>query len=290
MAKYIELKENLLGNDRQLDALSDDVLSKLESINKLLEKLRDYCSRIGTPRDSKTFRKDLKDKLFNTTLELKEATEILNRMENIEVNPNNEEQKRKKIRRLRDACNKELKEATDLMKNIEKLEKKFVQNARISMQNQEGGESFDQGNNSQSVSKQWAQMDIDEEIIRERENDIVELTKLLAEMNAMAKLQAKYIQEQGEDLEIVYDNIQEVKENTKKAEKELIDANYYKNQLVKSDTKCLIIAVIVCVVFIVLFLFSSSPESADDTPVPTTDESIIVEKGWAKVLNNFRAF
>jgi len=26
-------------------------------------------------------------------------------------------------------------------------------------------------------SKQWAQMDIDEEIIRERENDIVELTK-----------------------------------------------------------------------------------------------------------------
>jgi len=53
-----------------------------------------------------------------------------------------QEQKRKKIRRLRDACNKELKEATDLMKNIEKLEKKFVQNARISMQNQEGGERY----------------------------------------------------------------------------------------------------------------------------------------------------
>jgi len=35
--------------------------------------------------------------------------------------------------------------------------------------------------------------------------------------------------------EIVYDNIQDVKENTKKAEKELIDANYYKNQLVKSE-------------------------------------------------------
>ena len=58
-------------------------------------------------------------------------------------------------------------------------------------------------------------MDIDEEIIRERENDIIELTKyfwflmatqakrLLAEMNAMAKLQAKYIQEQGEDLGIL---------------------------------------------------------------------------------------
>ena len=53
-----------------------------------------------------------------------------------------QDQKRKKIRRLRDACNKELKEATDLMKNIEKLEKKFVQNARISMQNQEGGERY----------------------------------------------------------------------------------------------------------------------------------------------------
>ncbi len=53
-----------------------------------------------------------------------------------------QEQKRKKIRRLRDACTKELKEATDLMKNIEKLEKKFVQNARISMQNQEGGERY----------------------------------------------------------------------------------------------------------------------------------------------------
>ena len=61
-------------------------------------------------------------------------------------------------------------------------------------------------------SKQIMQMDIDEELLRERENDIVELTRyiwlyfltkifrLMTEMNAMAKLQAKYIQEQGEDL------------------------------------------------------------------------------------------
>lgn len=276
MANYIELKENLLGSERQLDALADDVLSKLENINKLLEKLRDYCSRIGTPRDSKTFRKDLKDKLFHTTLELKGATEILNKMENIDVNPNNEDKKRKQIRRLRDACTKELKEATDLMKNIEKLEKKYVQDARISMQNKEEGESFDQGNNSQSQSKQWAQMDIDEEILRERESDIIELTKLLAEMNAMAKLQAKYIQEQGEEIVIIYDNVQETNENTKKAVTELTEANVYKNQLVKSDTKCLIIAVIVCVVFVVLFLFSSSPESVDDTVVVPTDDSTAV--------------
>lgn len=276
MSNYIELKENLLGNDRKLDAMSDDVLTKLENINKLLEKLHDYCSRIGTPRDSKTFRKDLKDKLFNTTVELKEATELVNRMDNIEVNPNNEEQKRKQIRRLRDACTKKLKEATELMKNIEKLEKKYVQDARISVQNKEGRESFDQGNNSQSVSKQWMQMDIDEEIIRERENDIIELTKLLAEMNAMAKLQAKYIQEQGEDLEIVYKNVEETKDNTKKAEKELTDANYYKQQLVQSDTKCLIIAIIVCVIFVLLFLFSSSPESSDvDPTVIAPDDSNI---------------
>jgi len=59
MSKYIELKENLLGNDRQLSGMADEVMTKLEEINRLLEKLQDYCSRIGTPRDSKTFRKDL---------------------------------------------------------------------------------------------------------------------------------------------------------------------------------------------------------------------------------------
>jgi len=276
MSKYIELKENLLGNDRQLSGMADEVMTKLEEINRLLEKLQDYCSRIGTPRDSKTFRKDLKDKIFSTTIELKEATELVNRMDNIDVNPTLEEQKRKQIRRLREACKKKLDEATDLMKKIEKLEKKYVQDARISAQNKEGGESFDQGNNSQSVSKQWMQMDIDEEIIRERENDIIELTKLLAEMNAMAKLQAKYIQEQGEDLEIVYNNVQETKANTQKAEKELIDANVYKQQLVQSDTKCLIIAIIVCVVFVLLFLFSSSPESSEvDPTVVVPDDSTV---------------
>jgi len=265
-----------LGNDGKLSGMADDVMSKLDEINRLLEKLHDYCSRIGTPRDSKTFRKDLKDKIFSTTIELKEATELVNRMDNIDVNPNFEEQKRKQIRRLREACKKKLDEATDLMKKIEKLEKKYVQDARISVQNKEGRESFDQGNNSQSVSKQWMQMDIDEEIIRERENDIIELTKLLAEMNAMAKLQAKYIQEQGEDLEIVYNNVQETKDNTKKAEKELVDANFYKQQLVQSDTKCLIIAIIVCVVFVLLFLFSSSPESseADPTVVVPDDSNV----------------
>lgn len=45
-----------------------------------------------------------------------------------------QENKKKQIRRLREACNKELKDATDLMKNIEKMEKIYVQNAKNSLQ------------------------------------------------------------------------------------------------------------------------------------------------------------
>lgn len=179
--------------------------------------------------------------------------------------------KKKQIRRLREACSKELKEATELMKNIEKMEKIYVQNARIAIQNKEEGaaESFDQENQSQSTSKQWMQMDTDEELLRERENDIIELTKLLTEMNAMAKLQAKLIQEQGEELVVIYENVEKTAENTKVAKKELEEAKRWKDQTVRSDTKLGIFIGIGCLFIILLFLLSSSPGD-DSTAEETT--------------------
>jgi len=267
MSKYIELKENLLGGGRQLDRIADDVLAKLKNIDKLLKKLDDDCNRIGTSSDSKTFHKELKENIFTTTVKLKEATELVNRMDNIQVN--NEEQKVSQITALRKKCKEKLDKTTKLIKKIESLEKKNVQEARNSVKNKGGRESSDQ----ESVSKQWMQMDIDEEITRERENDIIELTKLLTEMNAMAKFQAKCIQEQGEDLHFIFENVQETKQNTNKAEIELKEANRYKEQLVQSDTKCLIVAIIVCLVFILLFLLSSSPEFPESDRVPDDSTS-----------------
>jgi len=266
MSNYIELKENLLGGSRKLDVMADEVLGKLEDIDKLLEKISDYCKRIGTSQDSKTFRKELKDKIFTTTIELKEATDLVNKMDNVQVK--NEEQKRNQITTLRKNCKEKLDKATKLIKKIEQLEKKNILEARMSVQNQGGRESFDQ----EMTTKQSKQIDIDYEICLERENDIIELTKLLAEMKALAELQAKYIKEQGEELVMIHENVQETQVHIGKAKRELEEAKLWKEKVVKSDTKCLMIAIIVCVVFVLLFLLSSNPESLD------SDSTIIVSQ------------
>jgi len=255
MSKSIELKENLLENNGKLSEMADDVMTKLEEIDRLIEKLQDYCSRIGTPRDSEIFHKELKDNIFSVSVELREATKIVNRVDNNKVNPDLEKQKRKQMRRVREAFKKKLDETIDLIKKIEKLEKRYVQDAKIFIQNKELKESFE---NSESGSKQWMQMSIDEEILRDREDYIIELHKLLGEMHATTKLQAKYLLELGEDLESVYNNVPETMDPNKVVDWGHEKENNYKLQL---DTKCLIKATLVCVVFVVLFLFSSSPES-----------------------------
>lgn len=95
MSNYIELKENFSGNENKFASMSKEVLRKIEDVQRLLETLKDYSSRIGTPRDSKTFRKSLKEKLMATMLELKEVTENLNQMENIDVSDKFRDDKKK---------------------------------------------------------------------------------------------------------------------------------------------------------------------------------------------------
>ena len=100
-------------------------------------------------------------------------------------------------------------------------------------------------------------VDVDEELIREREQDIKELTgylkeinevmiSLITEMNHLAKLQAQYIKEQGEDLSnlnifsisqivLVDNNMRQVKVNVEKSKKEIEQAGKYKEKNVGQE-------------------------------------------------------
>lgn len=269
MAYYIELKENLLGNYREFDAMADQVFKNLNNIHKLLKRLRDFSNKKGPFNDSDSLRTNLKENLFETTFKLKETLDILNRMESIKVNPNKTNLKRTELQKLRQTYNKEFTEATKLIEVIEKQEKKHLQSVRVSIQNKER-ESLHQESHPEKMN-QWAQMDLDEEILYERENDIAELTKLLKEMHALASLQRNIIHDHEQEIVMVTSNIENTKRNVVQAEKELKNANHYKHNLVQSDTKCLVIATIDCLVFVVLFLLSSSPDAIDSDldPIPS---------------------
>jgi len=248
--------EKLL-KESELDRLTSEVSKRLENITNYTEDLQEFEEKLGSNSDTKSFRAKMREKIDQTQKEIKSTLDVLAGIDNLELKTKNEQENRNKMsKRFKDAFTKEKDKYTAILKQINAKEKVHIDLARRSTIKAEGTSSFANGDDPNSYSKademQIQEINYNEEVINDREEDVQKVKEAVNLMNEISKQQAMEIHKQGEDLEIVVDNIGSTKDNVQKANKQLETAyKYEKSSSRKNLYICLIVMIIAAVVVVV---------------------------------------
>ncbi len=99
------------------------------------------------------------------------------------------------------------------------------------------------------------EVDFQESLIIERESEIRHIEQSVGELNELFRDVAHIVTEQGEQLDLIADNVENVRNDTHGADRELRSAsNYQKNARNKACCLLLILAVVLTVVLLAVFL------------------------------------
>ena len=94
-----------------------------------------------------------------------------------------------------------------------------------------------------------SEVDFQESLIIERESEIRQIEQSVGELNELFRDVATMVYEQGEVLDVISDNVQGVREDTRGADVELRKANkYQRNARTKACCLLLILAVVLTVI------------------------------------------
>src|SRR4051794_19689464 len=99
------------------------------------------------------------------------------------------------------------------------------------------------------------EVDFQEALIIEREEEIRNIEQGVGDLNVLFQQVAQIVSEQGEQLETISDNVEDVRDNTRGGERELrAAARYQKNARSKACCLLLILAIIFTIVLLAVFV------------------------------------
>jgi t-SNARE complex subunit (syntaxin) len=261
----------LVDNLMRFDQLTERISENIELLKDYIDILTEYREKMGTNEDSKAMRRRTNTELSEGNDLIKRIFEDFQEMEDLKFKRRKDvDNFNKMFRRLNNTFDDYYDRFTKVLKEIHSREKIFLeikqsmtlnrssasdQSAVITITtdphaNQENDQKeslLDTANNLQFYAS----------IIEERENQLQEVRKLASEMNQLAQVQAKKINEQTDDIEGLVEDTADAEKNAEGANNEL--SKTLKNQQ-KTTKKNLIITsiiVFICLLVIIILLSTS---------------------------------
>jgi t-SNARE complex subunit (syntaxin) len=277
-SKQVELQVQLLAPNVKLDELSAECKTTLEAAQAKIDLFKRYYMQIGTPKDTRDLRQKMKAKMNSATLLVANTVKLQIEIETMKLTKSDDIEYRSK---LLGRTKKEFKRVqTELTKTIESIlsrEKLYIENARRSTlkgagtYDSESG-SYLQANSFQQQHQQileqfpaFQELNITEELIKEREIDIDQINTVINLMNDIVKIQATQVKEQGEQINTIIGNLTSSKQRVVNANKELKKAvQLTQNTNRASQNNCMMIALF-CAFIVLIFLSGSGNNTRNTT-------------------------
>jgi len=261
----------LVDNLMRFDQLTERISENIELLKDYIDILTEYREKMGTNEDSKAMRRRMNNEISEGNDLIKRIFEDFQEMEDLKFKRRKDvDNFNKMFRRLNNTFDDYYDRFTKVLKEIHSREKIFLeikqsmtlnrssasdQSAVVTITtdphaNQENDQKeslLDTANNLQFYAS----------IIEERENQLQEVRKLASEMNHLAQVQAKKINEQTDDIEGLVEDTADAEKNAEGANDEL--SKTLKNQQ-KTTKKNLIITsiiVFICLLVIIILLSTS---------------------------------
>ncbi|KAI9887625.1 MAG: hypothetical protein M1823_000609 [Watsoniomyces obsoletus] len=251
-------------DDPEFRNLTQNLSSQLFTLTSNISKLSTQIALLGTKRDTERVRERVHDLLEETQNGFKRVGEGVKKVQAWDdVNPHQRYIQQKLFREFQAS----LSEFQTVQRSALEKQRSSARAARTAVE--EGGHQQSDQPLSPSAGQQQQQqqeqdqirlapqdeVDFQESLIIERESEIRHIEQSVGELNELFRDVAHIVTEQGEQLDLIADNVENVRNDTHGADRELRSAsNYQKNARNKACCLLLILAVVLTVVLLAVFL------------------------------------
>ena len=246
-------------DDPEFQRLSQDLMNKLFRLNGNNQRLSTEVAHLGTKRDKPRARERVQTLIEESREVFKEVGEGVKKIQIWEdVTPSQKYIQQKLTREF----GASLTEFQNLQRQALERQKATVVADRGTV-DAEGSSAYPeqpsspQQEQAQELARLAAQDEVDfqEALIIEREEEIRNIEQGVGDLNVLFQQVAQIVSEQGEQLETIADNVENVRDDTRGGERELrAAARYQKNARSKACCLLLILAIIFTIVLLAIFV------------------------------------
>ncbi|PKY02199.1 t-SNARE [Aspergillus campestris IBT 28561] len=245
-------------DDPEFDRFTENLSNKLFSLTSNITRLSDQIVLLGTRRDTERVRERVHTLLEQTRAGFKDAAEGIKKVQMWEdVNPSQKWTQQK--------LSSEFRATLDEFQTIQRraLEKQRASAvaARTAVEEGELSAEGHGGEQQQQLQQQLEEqqprlanqdeVDFQESLIIERETEIRNIEQSVGELNELFRDVAHIVHEQGGQLDIISDNVENVTHDTRGANVELRSASRHQKNA-RNKACCLLVILAVILLIIVL--------------------------------------
>jgi len=245
-------------DDPEFDSFTRELSDKLFSLTSNVSRLSSQVGLLGTKRETERVRERVRDLIEEGANGFKDAGEGLKRVISWpDVGPSQRFTQGKLNREFQAS----LKEFQDLQRLALEKERASAAASRAALdESQQHGGEAGAGGQQQLQQEELrlapqSEVDFQESLIIERESEIRNIEQSVGELNELFRDVAHMVHEQGEQLDIISENVQGVRDDTRGADQELrTAARHQRNARNKMCCLLLILAVILTIVILAAVL------------------------------------
>ncbi|TKA81546.1 hypothetical protein B0A49_00460 [Cryomyces minteri] len=249
-------------DDPEFQHFTTDLSDRLFSLTSNITALNREVAKLGTKRETERVRERVQDLIEETTTGFKEIGEGLKKVQAWHDLGPSQKFTQSKLNREFQAS---LTEFQALQRAALTKQRASATAARTALDSQQSPTSPTQSHGTQAQQQQQEQeqlrlasqdeVDFQESLIVERESEIRNIEQSVGELNELFKDVAHMVHEQGEQLDIIADNVQGVRDDTQGASTELRTAErHQRSARGKACCLLLILAVVLTVVILAVVL------------------------------------
>lgn len=244
-------------DDPEFARLSQDLMNKLFRLNGNNQRLSAEISHLGTKRDTLRARERVHELLEESRDTFKDVGEGVKKIQTWEdVTPTQKYMQQKLSREFQSS----LAEFQSLQRQALEKQKASVTAARAVIDTETGGTATSPQPlqlQEQELARLAPQDEVDfqEALIIEREEEIRNIEQGVGDLNVLFQQVAQIVTEQGEQLDTIADNVENVRDDTRGGDRELRSAaRYQKNARSKACMLLLVLAVIFTIVLLAVLV------------------------------------
>ncbi|GAM87220.1 hypothetical protein ANO11243_052420 [Dothideomycetidae sp. 11243] len=246
-------------DDPEFERFTTELSDKLFSLTSNITQLSNQISKLGTKRETERGRERVQELLEETSNGFKEVGEGLKKVQGWQdLGPS----QRYTQGKLNQEFKASLSEFQVVQRRAIEQQRKSAAAARAALDEGTSGQGGEGGQQQQQLQEQeqlrladQSEVDFQESLIVERESEIRNIEQSVGELNELFRDVAHMVHEQGQQLDIISDNVTNTRDDTRAADSNLRTASrHQKNARNKACCLLMILAIILVVVILAVVL------------------------------------
>ncbi|XP_062506218.1 syntaxin-12-like isoform X2 [Corticium candelabrum] len=238
--------------DSEYIRMNNKVSANVTQISTNVASIERLTNEMGGSRDGPELRIKLGNIQKSTAELAKETAECLKQLGRLDGGSNAETQRKLQQKRLMDSFSQVLSKFKAVEKRVAEKQRVYVEKAKrtasFSHEDDDGGETTALMSRENEREMFQMQEEVDIELIREREDAILQIETTMGDVNQIFKDLSLMVHEQGDMIDNIECNVEDAHDRVEEGNKQLVQARKHQKSSRKKMCCCLTILIIGAIV------------------------------------------